>query len=305
MALNLHLLRLFTAVVERGGVAAAGRALNLSQPAISRAIRELERQTGVRLLERSSRGVRLTSEGADVYAHARGVFAAERAVEEGIASLKGVQRGTLHLGASTTIATYVLPPLIAHFSRTHPGIELVLSAVHTRMLVQLMKTYDLDIALAEAPVADPRIRVSRWRLDHMVMICAADHPLAAAERVHAADLAERALPPPRAGIRNSDNRAAGARGGRDRAAEVDGCRQHRSHQATRRRRTRRRSRIALFGEGSARTGPAEGARCSRSRSDASIQSPVDARATAQHCSARISRDPVARSAQCLTHCRRT
>lgn len=175
--MNLHLLRLFTAVVEHGSVGAAARSLGVSQPAVSRAVRELETQTGLALLERSARGIRLTAEGEEVYAHARGVYAAERAVEESIASMKGMQKGTLHIGASTTIATYVLPEILSRFSDQHPGIELMLSAVHTRMLVQMLRRYELDVVLAEAPVHDERIRVMPWRMDEMIAIVPPHHRL--------------------------------------------------------------------------------------------------------------------------------
>ncbi len=144
---------------------------------MSHAIREFERQVALPLLERTGRGVRLTPEGAEVYAHARGVYAAERSVEEMIASLKGVQQGALHIGASTTIATYALPEIIGRYTRAYPQIEVRLSALHTRNIVELLTHYDLDVAVAEAPVHDERIRVLPWRTDEMAVICAPTHPL--------------------------------------------------------------------------------------------------------------------------------
>ncbi|HEY4303511.1 MAG TPA: LysR family transcriptional regulator [Gemmatimonadaceae bacterium] len=189
MSLNLHLLRLFTAVVEHDGVVAAARGLRISQPAISRAVRELEQQLGLTLLERTSRRVRLTSDGAEIYAQARAVFAAERAVAEAVDELKGLARGVLRIGASTTIATYVLPAIISEFSRRYPQIELRLSAVHTRVILGMLHNFELDVALAEAPVEDEMIEVEPWRTDEMVMIAAGSHPLARKKAVSRADLA--------------------------------------------------------------------------------------------------------------------
>ncbi|HXC25635.1 MAG TPA: LysR family transcriptional regulator [Gemmatimonadaceae bacterium] len=191
MALNLHLLRLFVAVAEHGGVVTAARALGVSQPAVSRGVRDLEHQVGIPLLERTPKGVRLTTAGSAVYEHARGVFAAERAVEETMAALRGVERGHLHIGASTTIATYALPEVIAEFTKRHPGVEIRLSAIHTRMIVELLRRYELDVAIAEAPVSDRRIQLHRWRMDEMVVIAAPAHPLAVAS-------AEGSLVPPSA-----------------------------------------------------------------------------------------------------------
>jgi len=190
MSLNLHLVRLFTAVADAGGVAAAARARRISQPAISRAIRELERQLGVDLFERSTRRVRLTTEGAEIYRHAKEVFSAERAIEDAVAELKGVRRGTLRIGASTTIATYVLPELIAEFARQYPEIELRLSAVHTRILVEMLRRYELDVALAEAPVNDDAITVTPWRVDEMVVIAGRGHRLAKRKSIAPSELSD-------------------------------------------------------------------------------------------------------------------
>jgi DNA-binding transcriptional LysR family regulator len=176
--MNLHLLRLFSAVVENEGVVAAARSLRLSQPAVSRAVRELETQMGIPLLERTTRRVRLTPEGREIYQQARAIYLAERAVEDTAARLKGLRQGTLHVGASTTIATYVLPPIISAFAKRHPDIELRLSAVHTRVIVERLKEHELDVALAEAPVDDRDITVSAWRIDHMVVIAAPSHRFA-------------------------------------------------------------------------------------------------------------------------------
>lgn len=214
MSLNLHLLRLFTAVVDNDGVVSAARALNLSQPAVSRAVRELERQLGLTLLERTSRRVRLTSDGAEIYAHARGVFAAERGVNDAIQELKGLTRGVLHIGGSTTIATYVLPRIIAEFSRLHPRVELRLSAVHTRVVVEMLRRYELDVALAEAPVDDDGIDVRPWRMDEMVMIAGARHRLASARTVQRSDLVDELflLREPESGTRGIVMRALAAAG---------------------------------------------------------------------------------------------
>lgn len=193
MALNLHLLRLFTAVVEHDGFSAAARAVHVSQPAISRAVRDLEAQLGVSLLQRSKRGVKLTAAGETLYAHARGVFASERAAEEAMAALKGAERGRLHVGASSNIATYALPAVISRFVARHPGIEFQLSAVHTRQLCEMLLAFEIDVAIAEAPVDDERIDVRRWRWDEMVVIAAPGHALARRRRIPPAALGQELL----------------------------------------------------------------------------------------------------------------
>jgi DNA-binding transcriptional LysR family regulator len=178
MPLNLHHLRTFAVVVQLGGIGAAARALRVSQPAVSRSIRELESEVGLTLLARGAAGVIPTEAGRELYEHARAIVSSERAAVEAMSAVRGMERGTLHIGASTTIATYVLPQLIGPFARAHPGIELRLSAVHTRMLVPLVRDYLVDVALAEAPVKDPRVLVTQWILDEMIVIAAPTHRLA-------------------------------------------------------------------------------------------------------------------------------
>ena len=178
MSLNLHHLRVFAAAVRHDGIGAAARALGLSQPAVSRAVAELERDLGVHLLERSTSGVHATAAGLELFEYAQAVAAAERGAEEAMAAARGLARGPLHIGASTTIATYVLPPLIGAFARAHPGVDLRLSSVHTRVLVPLVRNYDVDVAFAEAPVTDPQVTVTRWITDEMVVVAAPTHPLA-------------------------------------------------------------------------------------------------------------------------------
>ena len=186
MPLNLHQLRIFAATVEHNGIGAAARALGLSQPAVSRAVSELERDLGLHLLERSTSGVRPTPIGLELFEHAQAVAAAERGAEEAAAAARGLTRGALHIGASTTIATYVLPPLIGAFARAHPGIDLRLSSAHTRVLVPMVRDYVVDVAFAEAPVADPRVTVTRWLTDEMVVVAAPAHPLALRAATHGA-----------------------------------------------------------------------------------------------------------------------
>jgi len=176
--MNLHLLRIFVAVVDEGGVAQAAKALYKSQPGISRAVRHLEAQLGVPLFEKAGRRLRLTTEGTEIYLQAQNISATERAVEDTLAGLKGLRQGVLRIGASTTIATYVLPKYIGAFARLHPNVELRLGAAHTRVLVERLANYELDVALAEAPVDDPSIRVIPWRIDEMVVIAAPGHRLA-------------------------------------------------------------------------------------------------------------------------------
>jgi DNA-binding transcriptional LysR family regulator len=189
MKMNPALLRAFVAVAEHGGFTSAARALGVSQPAVSRAVRELERSVGFELLERAPQGIRLTRAGESFLLNAREVIGAMRTAEEAVAALGGLGHGRLHVGASTTIATYVLPAFIGRFLEDHPAVDVRLDSAHTRDVAQMLLDYHLDIALTEAPVTDDKIVSRRWRMDQLVPVASPRHPLAARRRIPPSALA--------------------------------------------------------------------------------------------------------------------
>lgn len=189
MSLNLQALRVFVAVVDRGGFSRAAAVLHLSQPAVSKAVAGLEREVGLPLLERGARGVRLTEGGAALHARARELFAVERSAEEELRALRGLDAGVLRIGASTTVATYLLPPLLGAFHAQHPGVALRVTSANTRAVARLLLQRRIDVALVEGPVRHARIAVVPWREDELVVITPAGHPLAVGAAVTVAMLA--------------------------------------------------------------------------------------------------------------------
>ncbi|MFG1463255.1 LysR substrate-binding domain-containing protein [Xanthobacter sp. DSM 24535] len=181
MAINLHLLRLFTSVAEQHSFSRAAEVLNISQPAVSKGVRELEGQLHCVLLERSPAGVRLTEAGSVLLSHATALFAAERRAEEELQALRGLAQGELHVGASTTIATYVLPRLLGAFQDIHPDLHLRLTSANTQDIADRLLSRDIDVALVEGPVEHPSLISHPWLTDELVVIAAPDHPLAQME----------------------------------------------------------------------------------------------------------------------------
>jgi DNA-binding transcriptional LysR family regulator len=182
MSLNLHLLRLFTTVVRTGSFSRAADALHISQPAISKGVRDFELQVGCRLLDRTPKGVRPTREGKALVQHAEALFAAERAAEDELLSLRNLDSGSLRIGASTTIATYMISDYLGTFHRNYPGIDLHLIIANTRDIADLMRAHDIEIALVEGPVEDDELESHAWRTDVMSLIVDPRHRFAAAER---------------------------------------------------------------------------------------------------------------------------
>ncbi len=179
MAINLHHLRLFVAVVDRKGFTNAALALRLSQPAISKSVMELEGQLDVALLDRSGKTVKLTDAGRALYARASELFGVERIAEQELREMRGLERGVLRIAASTTIATYMLPPILGRFHLRHPGVRIQTTSANTRRVLRMLLEFRVDVALVEGPVSHPRVEVRPWRDDELVIIAPPDHPLLA------------------------------------------------------------------------------------------------------------------------------
>jgi DNA-binding transcriptional LysR family regulator len=172
---------MFAAVVQTGSFSRAGEVLNISQPAISKGVRDFELQVGCRLLNRSPKGVVPTTEGLALSRHAETLFAAERAAEEELSALRGLHNGSLRIGASTTIATYMIARYLGAFHRAHPGVDLHLISANTRDIAEQMAAQDIDIGLVEGPIEERNIIAEPWRTDVMKLIVAPDHAFAAAK----------------------------------------------------------------------------------------------------------------------------
>jgi DNA-binding transcriptional LysR family regulator len=190
MTINLHHLRLFTAVVDEGGFTKAGAALHLSQPAISKSLNELERQLHLKLLDRGGRSATLTAAGRLLYARSRELFGVERTAERELRELRGLKRGVLRIGASSAIATYMLPEILGRFHLRHPRVRVRVSSANTRRVLRSLLEARIDIALVEGAVADARVEARAWRDDTLIVVAPPDHTLVARQPVDVTALAD-------------------------------------------------------------------------------------------------------------------
>ncbi|CAH2897995.1 MAG: Transcriptional regulator YeiE, LysR family [uncultured Paraburkholderia sp.] len=180
----------FAAVAEHLNISRAAVALHLSQPAVSGQLRQLQDEFGEPLYQREGRGVRLTPAGEQLASYAarlRDTWWQAHAYRD---ALRGLEQGTLRIGATTTPASYLLPYLIADFHRRYPDVALHTADGNTTDIVGALGS--VDIALIEGPVgADlpPDTAVHAWREDEIVAIMPRAHPLAASASGAGVDLA--------------------------------------------------------------------------------------------------------------------
>lgn len=182
MRLTLRQLLIFTAVADTGSTTAAGERVSLSQSATSGALNELENLLGARLFDRIGKRLVLNDNGRALLPQARALLDGAQEIESGFglgstgpATAPLVTR--LRVGASTTIGNYVLPALIAGYSRTWPGAAMDVVIGNTREVAAAVTRLEVDMGLIEGPCHETELRVSPWLQDELVIVAAPTHAL--------------------------------------------------------------------------------------------------------------------------------
>ena len=181
--MNLNHLAIFHAVAQTGSMTLGAERLDISQPAVSKQVQELEGALRVHLFDRIGRRIRLSQAGEILAEYARRLFALAAEAEAAMADVRGVGRGRLVVGASTTIGTYLLPRVVAAFSRQHPGIELLVEIDNTEHVHRRLAGLELDVGLTEGFVEEEELDGEVFHRDELVVIAAPGHRLAGRARL--------------------------------------------------------------------------------------------------------------------------
>jgi DNA-binding transcriptional LysR family regulator len=191
-------LKVLRAVAEHGSFSAAADALSYTQPAISQQIAALEKRAGTTLVDRGSRGVRLTDAGQALVEHAEVVLARLAAAEAELEAIAGIRGGRVRLSSFPTAGASVLPPAVAEFTRRHPEVELSFVEREPEEAAQMLRAAELEIAiLFEYDRLNPSefdrfyegIEIHHLVDDPMYLALPSDHPLARKPRVRLKDVA--------------------------------------------------------------------------------------------------------------------
>jgi LysR family transcriptional regulator, transcriptional activator of the cysJI operon len=168
-------LRVFRAVAENLSFRKAGESLYLTQPAVTLQIKTLEEELGTKLFERSASGVTVTEAGRVLLKYASQLHQLAEEAESRVAALKGDAAGALVLGASTTIAQYVLPALLAEFSKTYPAIQLQVFSMNTEHISEGVANGRFGLGLIEGPPLRRDLKVERWFDDELLLVVPRGH----------------------------------------------------------------------------------------------------------------------------------
>ena len=150
---TLRQLRTFLAAVEAGSISKAARMLNLTQPAASQQLRELERAVGVRLLDRARGRLMPTAAGDGILGPARRAQAAAEDVVAAAGRHRAGEVGRVRLGTGATACTYLLPPVLAAVKRRMPGLEIAIATGNTPEMLERVEAGSLDVAFVTLPVS--------------------------------------------------------------------------------------------------------------------------------------------------------
>ncbi|MGE5550944.1 MAG: LysR substrate-binding domain-containing protein [Bacteroidota bacterium] len=187
--MELHQLKIFARVVQDGSFSRAAQALHLTQPAVSQQIRALEQELGVALLHRTNRDIRPTRAGEVLLEYAQGLLTLAERGRAALAEFQAERRGRLILGAGNTTITFRLPKLLREYRRREPGVEVIVRAGTSHVLLNLLEQGQLDVAMVTSLPAGRSFRSIPLYRDEIVMILPGDHPLGHAESLTPADLA--------------------------------------------------------------------------------------------------------------------
>ncbi|MCC6870648.1 MAG: LysR family transcriptional regulator [Burkholderiales bacterium] len=185
-------LQVFHAVAKHLSFTKAGEALCMTQPAVTFQIRQLEDHFDARLFDRAHGRIALTPAGMVALAYAEKILALTAELDVRVKDLGGQVAGPLLIGASTTIADFLLPQILGAFKAAHPGVAPSLFVGNSEAVQQRLAERALDVGFIEGGSTMPSLAAERLCSDELQVVCAPGHPLARLKSVAAGALVEHA-----------------------------------------------------------------------------------------------------------------
>jgi len=181
-------LQVFHTVAKVMSFTKAAEALHMTQPAVTFQVKQLEDFFNTRLFDRTHNKITLTEAGKVVYDYSGQVLELYERMNSDVREMTGEVSGTLVVGASTTVAEYMLPSLLGAFKKQYNDVNIRLQVGNTDAIVAMVENNMIDFGLVEAPVLNKNLDVHVCRIDEMQFICPKDHPLAKRNKVTIEDI---------------------------------------------------------------------------------------------------------------------
>jgi len=176
-AMSDRRLKVFHTVARLLSFTKAAEALHMTQPAVTFQVRQLEEYFNTRLFDRTHNKVNLTPAGEKVSEFAERIFDLYAEMENSVRDLTGEISGALTIGASTTIAEYMLPALLGEFKNRYPDINLRLKVSNSEGIVSMVEHNVIDLGVVESSVSNKNLIVEVCHDDQLVVVAAPDHEL--------------------------------------------------------------------------------------------------------------------------------
>ena len=186
--MTLRHMKIFEAVFRHSNITKAAEELHLAQPSVSVAVRELEEYYGICLFERLGRRIIPTELGKEFYGYALHIVSLFDEMEQKIRNWDAL--GVIRIGASITIGTHILPPLLKQYQELYPELRTEVTIGKSAVIEQHILENKIDIGLIENQSEHPDINVLPFMEDYMQAIVAPDHPLAKYSQVTLEQLAQ-------------------------------------------------------------------------------------------------------------------
>jgi DNA-binding transcriptional LysR family regulator len=164
-------LKVFYTVAQTLNFNKTAEKLFITQPAVSKHIKELEQQYGVSLFNRTNKRITLTKEGEILKSHAQAIFEEYQKVDFELNLLKNKASGTLKIGASTTISQYIIPTILAKFHRSFPDIKVSLLNANSSEIEHLLADKKIELGIVEGINKNSDIKYLPFMTDEIVLVC--------------------------------------------------------------------------------------------------------------------------------------
>lgn len=187
---KLDLYKVFCQVAECESFSKASKILYMTQPAVSQAIMQLEKELDIRLFTRTPKGVNLTKEGQLLYEYTSSAINLISVGEKKLEEVKNLMVGDLQIGVGDTISRYFLLPFLEKFHSKYPNIKLKIINRTTLELCEMLKSGEIDIALGNLPIKDSSLEIRKCIDIRDVFVCGEKYKEKLSEPISLEELAE-------------------------------------------------------------------------------------------------------------------
>lgn len=186
--MTLRSLQIFVAVAECGNMTKAAEKLFISQPSVSLAISDIEREYDVTLFNRNAGKIQLTHTGRKVLEYARKILSLELDMEK--CMRHEAENYCIRVGATITVGATIIGPVIAKMKESIPKVNYHVNVANTHIIEKMLLDGEVDVAVVEGEISNPNLEVRSFLNEHLVLICPPTHPFATRESINISELAD-------------------------------------------------------------------------------------------------------------------